>query len=114
LVLAPDAHVLSGEFQVVIFHGDSPLRYVGYLAQIATQTLGQFEDVTFHQTDRVELLSPTDEKVYIEADGEFVGRLPATVETLPEALTLLLPPEYVERRPQEPEAAEVVSGVSRS
>ena len=114
LILAPDAHVLSGEFQVVIFHGDSPLRYVGYLAQIATQTLHQFEDVSFHHTDRVELLSPTDEKVYIEADGEFVGRLPATVETLPAALTLLLPPEYVERRPRESEAAEAVSGVSRS
>ena len=98
----------------MIFHGDSPLRYVGYLAQIATQTLGQFEDVTFHHTDRVELLSPTDEKVYIEADGEFVGRLPATVETLPEALTLLLPPEYVERRPARSAHAEAVSGVPPS
>ncbi len=113
LVIAPNAHVLSGEFQVVIFHGDSPLRYVGYLAQIATQTLGQFEDVTFHHTDRVELLSPTDERVYIEADGEFVGRLPATVETLPEALTLLLPPEYVERRPQ-PLQTESLSGASHA
>lgn len=113
LILAPEAHVLAEEFQVVIFHGDSPLRYVGYLAQAATQTLGQFEDVSFHRTDRVELLSPTDEKVYIEADGEFVGRLPATVETLPEALTLLLPREYVERRPLESETAEAVSGASR-
>ena len=113
LILAPEAHILAEKFQVVIFHGDSPLRYVGYLAQIATQTLGQFEDVTFHDTDRVELLSPTDEKVYIEADGEFVGRLPATVETLPEALTLLLPPEYVERRPAPSAHAEAVLGASR-
>lgn len=113
LVIAPEAHLLADHFQVVLFHGETPLRYVGYLAQAATQTLDQFEDVTFHHADRVELLAPADGDVHIEVDGEYAGRLPAVVETIPDALTLMLPPEYVERRPPPLPRSEAVSSVSR-
>jgi diacylglycerol kinase family enzyme len=30
----------------------------------------------------------------IQIDGEFVGRTPATVDLVPDALTLLIPPAY--------------------
>ena len=113
LVIAPDAHILAEHFQVVLFHGETPLRYVGYLAQAATQTLDQFEDVTFHHTDRVEISAPAEGDVHIEVDGEYAGRLPAVVETVPEALTLMLPPEYLARGPAAPAAAGEVLGVSR-
>ena len=99
LVIAPDAHLLADEFQVVIFHGESPLRYVGYLAQIATQTLDQFPDVSFHHTNRVELLNHEGRRVYIAVDGEFAGRLPAVVEISRHPITLLLPAEYAASRP---------------
>jgi YegS/Rv2252/BmrU family lipid kinase len=113
LVIAPEAHLLAEHFQVVLFHGETSLRYVGYLAQAATQTLDQFEDVTFHHTDRVEILAPADGDIHIEVDGEYAGRLPAVVETVPDGLTLLLPPGYVERRPPPLQRAEAVSSVSR-
>lgn len=113
LVIAPEAHLLAEHFQVVLFHGETPLRYVGYLAQAATQTLDQFEDVTFHHADRVELLAPAGGDVHIEVDGEYAGRLPAVVETVPDALTLMLPPEYVERRPPPQRRSEAVPSVSR-
>ncbi len=100
LVIAPHAHLLADEFQVVIFHGDSPLRYVGYLAQIATQTLDQFPDVSFHHTHRVELLNHEGRRVYVEVDGEFAGRLPAVVEIAPEQMTLMLPAAYAASRPK--------------
>jgi diacylglycerol kinase family enzyme len=112
LVIAPNAHLLSDHFEVVLFHGDSPLRYVGYIAQIATQTLGQFPDVSFHETDRVELISEEDRRVYIEVDGESTGRLPAVVETVHGALTLLLPEEYCRQRPVEDARPEPVSRAS--
>ena len=99
LVIAPHAHLLADEFHVVIFHGDSPLRYVGYLAQIATQTLDQFPDVSFHHTNRVELLNHEGRRVYIEVDGEFAGRLPAVVEIAAQPMTLMLPADYVASRP---------------
>jgi diacylglycerol kinase (ATP) len=105
LVLTPNAHLLSGQFEVVIFHGASPLRYVGYLAQIATRTLDQFPDVTFHRTHRVELSAAPGHRVYIEVDGEYAGRLPAVVEIAEETLPLLLPPSY-EARLREAAASE--------
>jgi len=33
--------------------------------------------------------------VYVQVDGEYAGRLPASVEIVPDALTLLIPPEYI-------------------
>lgn len=32
--------------------------------------------------------------VYIQVDGEYAGRLPGKVEIVPDALTLLVPPDY--------------------
>ena len=113
LIIASEAHLLSHHFQVVLFHGETPLRYVGYLAQAATHTLDQFEGVSFHRTDCVEFLPCGEGQVHIEVDGEYAGRIPATVETVPDALTLLLPREYVERRPPALLRSEAVSSVSR-
>jgi YegS/Rv2252/BmrU family lipid kinase len=97
LIIASHAHLLEEEFEVVVFEGDSPLRYVAYLAQIATGTLDQFEDVSFHKARRVELSVSGESRVYIQVDGEFAGRLPAVVEAAPETLTLLIPPAYAKR-----------------
>lgn len=101
LTLTPNAHLLAEHFEVVVFHGDSPLRYIGYIAQIATQTLDHFPDVSFHFAEQVEILTPADQRVYLEVDGEYAGRLPAKVEIAPESLMLLLPPDYARRASQE-------------
>jgi diacylglycerol kinase (ATP) len=98
LILTPDAHLLSEEFQVVLFEGDSPLRYIGYLARVATQSLHRFPDVHFWHTTRVELAPLKQPKIHIEVDGELAGRIPGYVEMAGESLTLLLPPAYAARQ----------------
>lgn len=45
---------------------------------------------TFHGT-RFELASPTGERLPVFADGEHVADLPATIEVVPSALSLLMP-----------------------
>ncbi len=35
--------------------------------------------------------------VYVQVDGELAGKLPATIELIPDALTLLAPQNYVKR-----------------
>jgi diacylglycerol kinase family enzyme len=97
LTLTPDAHLLSEEFQVVLFEGDSPLRYIGYLARVATQSLHRFPDVHFWRTTRVQVVPLQQPKIHIEVDGELAGRIPAYVEMARESLTVLLPPEYAAR-----------------
>jgi diacylglycerol kinase (ATP) len=97
LILTPDAHLLSEEFQVVLFEGDTPLRYIGYLARVATQSLHHFPDVHFWHTTRVELEVIRQPKIHIEVDGELAGRIPGYVQMAGESLTLLLPPAYAAR-----------------
>ena len=97
LEITPNAELLAGEFEVAIFHGRSPLRYVGYLAQLAARRLDSFPDVTFCRAKRVEA-SPLDSSaVYIEVDGELAGRLPAVVDIAAQKLKLLLPPDFAEK-----------------
>jgi YegS/Rv2252/BmrU family lipid kinase len=105
LILTPDAHLLSQEFQVVLFEGDSALRYIGYLARVATNSLHHFPDVHFWHTTRVELEVIRQPKIHIEVDGELAGRIPGYVQMAGESLNLLLPPAYAARHEgQEPSA----------
>lgn len=111
LEITPNAELLAAEFEVAIFHGRSPLRYVGYLAQLAARRLDSFPDVTFCRAKRVEA-SPLDAPaVYIEVDGELAGRVPAVVDIAPEKLKLLLPRDFAEAMPSE-SAAKSVAGVA--
>ena len=97
LVITPRAHLFSERFEVALFRGESPLRYVGYLARMATGGLDGVTGVTFHRANRVEFLALEAKPIYVEVDGEPAGRLPATVEMATEKVRLLLPPEYAER-----------------
>jgi diacylglycerol kinase family enzyme len=42
------------------------------------------------------LRAPDDNRIYVQADGEAIGNLPATISTVPDALTLLIPKRYAE------------------
>ena len=96
LAITPNAHPFRDEFDVVLFHGQSPLRYVSYLAQIAARKLDQLPDVTFHRTSRAEFFPLNSDRVYVEVDGEVAGRLPATVEMAARGVKVLLPTRYAE------------------
>ena len=39
------------------------------------------------------------ESVHLQVDGEYAGQLPATVDVVPDALTLLVPAAYGKARP---------------
>ncbi|MBI3695904.1 MAG: NAD(+)/NADH kinase, partial [Acidobacteria bacterium] len=93
LHIARRAHLLHPDLEVVLFPSRSTLRYLVYLAAVSTGTLHRLSDVTFIRTRRIELRA--DAGVPVEVDGEYAGRLPATVEMVPDALTLLLPPSYI-------------------
>lgn len=97
LVITPDADLLASKFEIAIFHGRSPLRYVAYLAQLATRQLNRFPDVTFTRSQRVQFTSIGTIPVYLEVDGELAGRIPATVDIAPKRLKLLLPRNFSTR-----------------
>jgi diacylglycerol kinase family enzyme len=86
------------EFETVLFEGHSALRYyLKYLAAVVTGRTANVKGMSFVRATSVRFSGPADERVYVQVDGEYAGRLPASVELEPAALTLLVPPEYAKR-----------------
>ena len=96
--IARRAHLLAGELQVVLFHTQSSLRYLVYLAGAASGHLHRMPSVTFLKARRLRLCPPADapEPLRVQADGEYVGCLPAELEIVDDALTLLMPESYLQ------------------
>jgi diacylglycerol kinase family enzyme len=62
-----------------------------------TNRLHSTSGVAITRATHVEVSVPEDQRIYIQTDGEPVGVLPATISTIPDALTLLLPKSYANR-----------------
>lgn len=90
LELARGASLLSNEFETVMFEGSNPLRYAFYMMAVAVKQVQRMPGVHTVRSTRIELLGDAP----IQIDGEYVGRSPATIEIVPDALTLLVPKSY--------------------
>ena len=94
--LAPKADLFGDYFIACIFYGAGRLNYLKYVAGLATGLLSAYKDVELTRTQRLEFSLPPgaeeQTRPYIEVDGELTGRLPAKIEIVPDALTLLVPP----------------------
>jgi diacylglycerol kinase family enzyme len=56
--------------------------------------LGGVRGVRVLRLDCLKASHPEDQRVYVQIDGEFAGHLPAEFRIVPDALTLMAPPEY--------------------
>jgi len=94
LWIARGASLLSDEFELVLFEGPNSLPYVKYLFGVITGRAADMRGVSIVRTDTVHLENSEGKGIYIQVDGEFVGRLPATLRIVPRALTLMMPPSF--------------------
>jgi diacylglycerol kinase family enzyme len=92
--IARNVSLLDDEFEVVLLQGRSTLRYVKYFAGMALNRLTGMKGATVLRAARVTLSPPEGSRISVQIDGEFAGHLPAEVFIVPDALTLLIPPEY--------------------
>ena len=97
LTIASNASLLEHDFEVVTFQGHHASRYLIHLVGVLTKSLGRFPGVHIDRARRIELRNPADQRVYVQVDGEFAGRLPARVEIVECALTLLVPADARQR-----------------
>ena len=97
LQIARNVSILDDEFEIVLFAGKKSTRYLKYLTGAAVNQLAGMEGVTILRARRARFSAAADERVYMQIDGEYVGRLPGQVEIAPDALTLLIPGEYAGR-----------------
>ena len=94
LHLAPTANLFEPRFSVCSFRSRSRGRYLLYAAAVLMRRHLRLRDVVLVDALKVSC-APTDGATvpHFELDGELAGALPALFEVVPNALTLLAPPE---------------------
>lgn len=92
--IARSVSLLDDQLEVVLMEGRSPLRYLKYLTALMLNRLSGMKGVTVLRADRALISSLDSRNAGVHIDGEFVGLLPAEIRIVPDALTLLMPPEY--------------------
>jgi diacylglycerol kinase (ATP) len=101
--LAPGASLDRGDLRLVFCRTASRLAYLLYVTRGLLRRNWKIPGIDLAHSTRVSCqylpaAVPTDglqqeqPKVYVEADGELVGTLPAEITVVPDALTLLIPP----------------------
>jgi len=85
---------------VVAFKTRSRVRYLRFLAAVLFARHTFSPTVELVKAVRVECcnLHGSTSEIFVEADGDLLGTLPARIEVVQEALTLLIPPKIPRRR----------------
>jgi diacylglycerol kinase (ATP) len=92
--IARKIRLTDNDFEVVVFQNRQWQDYLRFFGAVMTNRLATTSGVALTRATRVEVNAPEDERIYIQIDGEAVGVLPATISTIPDALTLLVPKRY--------------------
>jgi diacylglycerol kinase (ATP) len=94
LEIARGASLLKEDFEVVLFRGTMSVRYLPYLAAVALKRAERMTGITFLRARSVSCRPFSGDPISLQVDGELAGKLPATMELLPEAITLMVPQKY--------------------
>jgi len=86
----------DADFEIVVFANYGWQDYLRFFGAVVTNRLYETPGVTVYRSTKAVLKSPGDGRIYVQADGEAIGNLPATISTIPNALTLLIPKRYAE------------------
>jgi diacylglycerol kinase (ATP) len=97
LEIARDTSLFDDQFEVVLFEGQRSTRYIRYFVGVVMNRLKRMDGVRVLRARKVDVSPVHDRRVYMQVDGEYAGHLPATVEIVRDAITLLLPPLYKRR-----------------
>ena len=91
--LVPKASIRKQTLRVIAFKTRSRLHYLRFMAAVWFGRHKYGAPIELVKCTRVECaaLDNVTEPVYVEADGEFLGTLPVTIEIVPDSLTLLIP-----------------------
>jgi YegS/Rv2252/BmrU family lipid kinase len=95
--LAPGASLDRDDMRLVSCRTSSRLPYLAYVARCVLRRHWTIPGIDLVYSKKVScdyLKSPSTQgqpKIYVEADGELIGTLPAEITVVPDALTLLAP-----------------------
>jgi YegS/Rv2252/BmrU family lipid kinase len=92
--LAPGATLRTGSLQLVAFKTQSRLRFLRFLLAVLFRRHTFSGEIELLEAASVECRARkgSTARLFVEADGEVLGSLPVRIEVVPQALTLLIPP----------------------
>jgi diacylglycerol kinase (ATP) len=90
LEIATGASLVRDDFDVVLFEGSNPLRYLWYMFGVGAKRVKTMRGIHSFHASAIDFAGDA----HVQIDGEYAGRLPARIEIVPAALTLLMPPAY--------------------
>ncbi len=93
LEIARSIRLDDPEFELVTFEGNLAVWYLKYFYGVLANKLQGMQGVTITRTRSISLDGARGE-VLVQIDGEPFGPLPAKVELVPDALTLMIPSTY--------------------
>jgi YegS/Rv2252/BmrU family lipid kinase len=99
--LAPGASLDRDDLRLILCHTASRLAYLSYVTRALLRLRPTVPGIELAHAAKVRCCYPepsssggvseTQSRVYVEADGELLGTLPAEISVVPDALTLLAP-----------------------
>jgi YegS/Rv2252/BmrU family lipid kinase len=92
--LAPGATLRTGSLQLLAFKTQSRLRFLRFLLAVLFRRHTFSGEIELLEVASVECRARkgSTARLFVEADGEVLGSLPVRIEVVPQALTLLIPP----------------------
>jgi len=113
LEIAQNTSLLDDRFEVVLFEGSSSFRFLMYLARVAVRRLNGVPGISLIRSGCIAMPGTATNRVYVQVDGEYAGHIPASVEIVPDALTLLIPEAYVRKNRHRAAEASACRAVDR-
>src|SRR6266700_2532796 len=95
--LAPGASLARNDLRLVLCRTGNRALYLAYVFRGILGASRSVPGIELAYADQVTCRSVTGEKpenIYVEADGELLGRLPITLSMVPDALTVLVPKNH--------------------
>ena len=91
--LAPGASLDRNDIRLILCHTDRRLAYLAYVTRALLRRKWTIPGIELAYSTRAvcDYAEPPARKIYVEADGELIGSLPAEISIVPDALTLLAP-----------------------
>jgi YegS/Rv2252/BmrU family lipid kinase len=91
--LAPGASLDRNDIRLILCHTDRRLAYLAYVTGALLRQKWTIPGIELAYGTRAvcDYAEPPARKIYVEADGELIGSLPAEISIVPDALTLLAP-----------------------
>ena len=98
--LAPGAALERDDLRLILAHTDRRLYYLGYVTRRMLGWGWRVPGVELVYSKKAscgyqaQAAAPAGRRIYVEADGELLGTLPAEITVAPDALTLLMPRRF--------------------